>query len=102
MVDGFSSMITQIIGLRGLIFESLRQSKFLVQFRTFRGNHGSTFVTENTENVTIATRFSVPIPKGTYVSVEEYAKRYHGIVALVEVDPKTGEMRMTISMDSKF
>ena len=26
------------------------------------GNHGSTFVTENTEYVTIATRFSVPIP----------------------------------------
>jgi nitrous-oxide reductase len=58
------------------------------------GNHGSTFVTENTEYVTIATRFSVPIPKGTYVPVEEYAKKYHGIVALVEVDPKTGEMRM--------
>lgn len=56
------------------------------------GNHGSTFVTPNTEYILIASRFSVPIPKGTYASVEEYAKNYKGVVGAVAVDNKTGEM----------
>ena len=30
------------------------------------GNHGSSFVTENSEYVLVATRFSVPLPKGRY------------------------------------
>ena len=34
------------------------------------GNHGSSFVTENTEYVLVATRFSVPLPKGRYADPE--------------------------------
>jgi len=56
------------------------------------GNHGSTFVTENTEYVLAASRFSVPIPKGTYEKLEDYATKYKGIVSGIEVDPKSGKM----------
>jgi nitrous-oxide reductase len=56
------------------------------------GNHGSTFVTPNTEYVLIASRFSIPIPKGTAVAVNGYAAQYSGIVAGVKVDPKNGEL----------
>jgi nitrous-oxide reductase len=39
-----------------------------------------------------ASRFGIPIPKGTYASIEDYATKYSGLVGAVEVDPETGEM----------
>ncbi len=56
------------------------------------GNHGSSFVTENTEYILVATRFSVPLPKGSYADPAEYAERYQGMVSGIRVDPNSGEM----------
>jgi nitrous-oxide reductase len=56
------------------------------------GNHASSFVTPNTEYAILASRFSIPIPKGTPASIESYATDYKGVVAGVKIDPKTGEM----------
>ncbi|HEX5044126.1 MAG TPA: Sec-dependent nitrous-oxide reductase [Candidatus Polarisedimenticolaceae bacterium] len=56
------------------------------------GNHGSAFVTPNSEYSMLASRFSIPIPKGTVAPVEKYATDYKGVVAAVKIDPKTGEM----------
>jgi nitrous-oxide reductase len=58
------------------------------------GNHGSTFVTENTEYILSASRFSVPIPKGTYEKMEDYATKFKGIVAGVQVDAQSGTMSL--------
>ena len=58
------------------------------------GNHCSSFVTPNTEYVLAGSRFSVPIPKGTYAPIEEYANTYKGMVAGIKVDPQTGEMTL--------
>ncbi len=58
------------------------------------GNHGSTFVTENTEYLLAASRFSIPIPKGTVEKLEDYATKYKGIVAGVAVDPKSGALSL--------
>ncbi len=58
------------------------------------GNHGSTFVTNNTEYILGASRFSIPLPKGTYAPIEEYATKYKGVVSGMAVDPKTGEISM--------
>ncbi len=44
------------------------------------GNHGSAFVTPNTEYSVMASRFSIPIPKGTAVEVAKYATDYKGVV----------------------
>ena len=56
------------------------------------GNHGSSFVTPNTEYAVMASRFSIPIPKGTAVEVDKYATDYKGVVTGIKIDPKTGEM----------
>jgi nitrous-oxide reductase len=56
------------------------------------GNHASSFVTPNTEYAVMASRFSIPIPKGTPAPIEKYATDYKGVVAAVKIDPKTGEM----------
>ena len=58
------------------------------------GNHGSSFVTPNTEYAMMATRFSIPIPKGTYAPIEKYASDYKGVVAGIKIDPKTGAMSL--------
>jgi nitrous-oxide reductase len=56
------------------------------------GNHASSFVTPNTEYTFMATRFSIPIPKGTVVPIDRYATEYKGVIAAVKIDPKTGHM----------
>ncbi len=56
------------------------------------GNHGSSFVTDNSEYVLVATRFSVPLPKGRYAELEKYADEFNGIVSGIKVDPASGEM----------
>jgi len=56
------------------------------------GNHGSSFVTENTEYLLVASRFSVPLPKGRVANPDDYATEFNGMVSALKVDPKTGEM----------
>ena len=58
------------------------------------GNHGSAFVTPNTEYSIMASRFSIPIPKGPWPGVDKYATEYKGVVTGIKVDPKTGEMSL--------
>ncbi len=56
------------------------------------GNHGSSFVTDNTEYVLVATRFSVPLPKGRYADPADYEKEFNASVSGIRVDQKTGTM----------
>jgi nitrous-oxide reductase len=56
------------------------------------GNHASSFVTPNTEYAIMASRFSIPIPKGTTAPIEKYATDYKGVIAAVRIDPRTGQM----------
>jgi nitrous-oxide reductase len=56
------------------------------------GNHGSSFVTENTEYVLAATRFSIPLPKGRYADPAQYEKEFNGMVSGLRVDPATGTL----------
>ena len=58
------------------------------------GNHGSSFVTPNTEYSMMASRFSIPLPEGTAVEVDKYATEYKGVVAAMKIDPKTGQISM--------
>src|SRR5262245_8419961 len=58
------------------------------------GNHGSSFVTPNTEYTMMASRFSVPLPKGTYAPIDKYATEYKGVLAGIKIDPKSGEMTL--------
>jgi nitrous-oxide reductase len=56
------------------------------------GNHGSSFLTENSEYILVATRFSVPLPKGRYADPADYETEFNGMVSGIRVDPRTGEM----------
>jgi len=58
------------------------------------GNHCSSFVTPNTEYVLAGSRFSIPLPRGTYAPIEQYATTYKGVVAGIAIDPKTGQMNL--------
>ncbi|MFW6067550.1 MAG: Sec-dependent nitrous-oxide reductase [Myxococcota bacterium] len=58
------------------------------------GNHGSSFVTSNTEYLFGGSRFSSPIPRGQAVSLDEYAESYHGVITAIEVDDENGEMQL--------
>ncbi|MCP4580507.1 MAG: Sec-dependent nitrous-oxide reductase [candidate division Zixibacteria bacterium] len=70
------------------------KTKQILSIPNISANHGSSFATENTEYITMATRMSVPFPEGTYADVTEYADKYKGIVAGIAVDPKDGEMSL--------
>src|SRR5215213_764392 len=62
-------------------------------------NHGSSFVTENSEYVLVATRFSVPLPKGRYADPAAYQTDFNGMVSGIKVDPKSGEMSVGSRID---
>ena len=57
------------------------------------GNHGSSMVTNNTEYILVATRFSTPLAGG-YEPLEQYASLYKGAVSGIRVDPATGTMSL--------
>src|SRR5262245_31706555 len=56
--------------------------------------HACPFPTPNTEYVFAASRFSAPIPTDRYARIEDYAKEFRGIIAGIQVDPKSGTMSM--------
>ena len=58
------------------------------------GNHGSSFVTANTEMILCASRFAIPVPVGTYAGLDDYGTKYKGVVGAIKIDPKSGEMSM--------
>ncbi len=58
------------------------------------GNHCSSFVTPNTEYVLAGSRFSIPLPRGTYAPLEQYPTTYKGVVAGIAIDQKSGEMSL--------
>jgi nitrous-oxide reductase len=58
------------------------------------GNHGSSFITENSEYILCATRFSTPLPKGRVADPKDYEKEFNGMVSGIKVDPQTGELKV--------
>jgi nitrous-oxide reductase len=56
------------------------------------GNHGSAFVTPNSEYSMMASRFSAPVPKGRFATIDRYASDYKGVLVAVKIAPDTGEM----------
>lgn len=56
------------------------------------GSHASSFITENSEYLFVASRFSIPLPKGRVADTKDYEKEYNGMITGIKVDPKSGEM----------
>ena len=55
--------------------------------------HACPFVTQNTEYVFAASRFSAPVPLSKVTSIEDYKKNFNGVIAGVKVS-KEGHMSL--------
>ena len=77
---------------RASICATSNKNKIFGPIPNSSGNHGSSFVTENTEYVLVATRFSVPLPKGRYAEPSKYESEFNGMVSGLKVNPATGTL----------
>ena len=62
------------------------------------GSHASSFVTENTEYLFVASRFSVPLPKGRVADPKDFAKEFNGMITAIKVAPDSGEMSVAFQI----
>ena len=74
--------------------QTFQTEQILGPIPNLAGLHGGPFATPNTEYIFGATRFAIPIPKGTYVPLEDYAEKFFSPVAGIKVDPQSGEMNV--------
>ncbi|MEQ9105035.1 MAG: Sec-dependent nitrous-oxide reductase [Rhodothermales bacterium] len=68
----------------------------IVEIPLSAGNHASPFITENSEYVVAATRFSVPIPQRD-ISISEYKEQFKGTISFVRAD-RPGEMEVAFQI----
>lgn len=61
------------------------------------GSHASPFLTENTEYVVSATRFSVPTPQRD-MPIAQYKEGFGGVLSFVKVDSATGRMSLAFQI----
>ncbi len=74
--------------------QTFQTEQILGPIPNLSGLHGGPFATPNTEYIFGATRFAIPIPKGTYAPLEQYAEKFFSPVAGIKVDPNSGEMSL--------
>lgn len=65
----------------------------IIEIPNSAGNHGSPFVTENTEYIIASTRFSVPIPQSD-VPISSYKENFRGSISFIKLDQKTENMNL--------
>ena len=61
------------------------------------GNHASPFITQGTEYVVAATRFSLPIPNRD-VAIDSYKENFKGTISYIKVDSATGHMNIAFQI----
>lgn len=63
------------------------------------GNHASPFITQNSEYVVAATRFSVPMDNASGdVPISTYKQNFKGSVSFISVDQTSGEMNLAFQI----
>jgi nitrous-oxide reductase len=69
----------------------------IIEIPNSAGNHGSPFLTENTEYVVASTRFSLPVPNQD-VPIASYKENFNGTVSFISVDNKSGNMKVAFQI----
>lgn len=69
----------------------------IIEIPNSGGNHGSPFITPNTEYVVASTRFSVPIPQQD-VGIDTYKENFKGTMSFIKVDSATGRMSIAFQL----
>lgn len=67
------------------------ETEEILEIPNSAGNHGSPFITENSEYIVASTRFSVPIPQKD-VAIKTYKENFKGTISFVNVNKTSGEM----------
>lgn len=63
------------------------------------GNHASPFITENSEYIVAATRFSVPLDdQNGDVPINTYKQNFKGSISFVSINPSSGEMNIAFQI----
>lgn len=63
------------------------------------GNHASPFITQNSEYVVAATRFSVPLDdQNGDVPISTYKENFKGSISFIAVNPTSGEMNISFQI----
>ena len=65
----------------------------IIEIPNSGGNHGSPFLTQNTEYIVASTRFSVPIPQAD-IPISSYKENFKGSISFIKLDPKTEMMNL--------
>lgn len=65
----------------------------IIEIPNSGGNHGSPFITQNTEYIVASTRFSVPIPQND-IPITSYKENFKGSISFIKLDPKTEMMNL--------
>ncbi len=74
------------------------ETREIIEIPNTGGNHGSSFVTQNTEYIVGATRFSIPAEMDRDVPIDSYQETFAGKISFVSVEPQTGEMGLAFQV----
>ncbi|MEQ9618839.1 MAG: Sec-dependent nitrous-oxide reductase [Deltaproteobacteria bacterium] len=66
--------------------------KQIIKTPNMISDHGSTFVTPNTEFVIEASQYATPILLGEYAPIDQYQEKYRGIIAFHKFDREKGRI----------
>ena len=70
----------------------------IIEIPNSAGNHASSFVTPNTEYVSAATRFSIPMKgedlENADVPIDSYEENFKGTLSFIKVEDETGHMNI--------
>ncbi|MEX2466039.1 MAG: Sec-dependent nitrous-oxide reductase [Gemmatimonadota bacterium] len=58
------------------------------------GNHGSSFVTNDTEYLLAGSRFAMPLPRGRAESLDRFEEDYNGVITAIAIDSESGDMEV--------
>ncbi len=68
------------------------ETKQIVKTPNLISDHGSTFVTPNTEYVIEGSQYAAPLPYDKYVPLDKYKEAYRGLIAFHKFDRKKGRI----------
>jgi nitrous-oxide reductase len=77
---------------------SYMETREVLEIPNTGGNHGSSFVTQNTEYIFGATRFSIPAEKDADVPIDSYKENFAGKISFVSVRPEDGRMNLAFQL----
>lgn len=70
----------------------------IIEIPNCGGNHASPFITQNSEYVVGASRFSIPYDASADVPNAEYKDKFKGTISFVKVDPQSGRMNLNFQL----